>query len=1125
MRKVVLTENKNILVFDPLLQNRGLTLQANEYVELVVTYRDRYQKPIFNSRLMWTVIEDGAILSQPTTLTDGKGQGINRIKVKLDNPKESATVHLLIWPLDEPEARLEFECDFGAPKKVPVTDGDVLVTVFPRRGIHINDPLPTGDPQNSIKNEIHILLCDKYGDRIQTDELKFAIIDTPEPIFQIDPYPEGDHLYHSLDEAPYQGELYRGLELFYESLHSQQIAVFAKDGRPVAQVNNFWPPSGPILKSGSNYTLKALYTDGVGNPLANREISWTQVDSSLYLPGIIIDPPTAKTDSYGVATTTLRSNYEASGKFGSFQLKVSAVGETESSVLAFDYPRFSMADDPYVESFSPSSGVLVFGTPIDFSGIVYVPSDLTELGITWTVLGDGKRYFYFENPYTTTNSLGSISNTMSCLNAPQGHMEEGFVQLEFSPGGSWSASYRFETRIIQLVSPLGEDPFPVGEDVEIEVMLYAADGKTIQPNQDLIIEYDKDLLSVKVDRQTTNSNGVAKFVVNAKKTCSTSVSISEPHGPIGTPVQLAFGKSNVTLEFPFPLSVRYDMWIDITAKYEDKNGDLTPDMELTWTTSNGDTELEFKTSKTGPGGIARNRILCETLTGYPESPVSTYITVTATDGATSGKQLLTFAGSGTRNKIKLISPPEADHVVGQEFTVVVQLLNGLDHPMQNYDINWLEIYGDATVTQVDPYTDKNGRASAKIMGTSVGTPWFVPDVPKAQAHDIFSYRMIDQAPLPDYTLFYNSIFARNLPYVEHHGPNIPTDDREVVTVYYRYLQNNVPQRNQEVAWTVTPSVSDMYVYNKDLTELKNPNGYFVTTTDDEGIAIIKVGSMVPFLTTLHAHPRAHPSVPAKSVKIVMATFDAETNIDESLGYAVADPDPVHVPDRITAHNSGFKLRIPSSPWVDGVSTIFWFRSGKTPEDAEERAIIVPMDDSIQGVDIPYGYVRSNTNSKTTINYISYMLSRNTSSASIIAPPFDLEVNGSLIQNYPDYEITDRPLDKPELWENATTIGLNNITGGLDVIIPAPTKEPFWHIGNPLTVKLYLNGENTYGQQKGDTIVWDYVISSDDIKEGQIIYTAEEERLAGYRYGHFEADYCVNEVWSEILEGITLDTAV
>lgn len=1125
MRKVILTQNNNIVLFTPAHHGYGSVLKANDYVELAVVYKDPFHQPITRRRLIWRIVEGNAILRQPTTLTDGNGQGTNQVKVQLDDPQIQVTVRFAVWPQDEPEDVLDFECMFGAAAP-SVTRGDVLQTVFPRNDTTGKTSLfPSG---NSVSTGVifHFLYADNTGNLIPNKTLDYKL--------QGDRYnndaitnQNNGFLYTSRPDPFKYGSLAETLALDISvgglTAHSSLVVTNLKN--PTMQVNNFWPPANSVLQQGKTYPLRALFTGGNGTLLPGT-IRWSLAGSSIGSSFVTISPETCPIDNTtGIAESSITIGTVPYGRSNTVNLSVSLVGSTEYNDLAFDTPSFTI-DVERIASIAPSpNSIIKSGGDTPFA-VVLQPMDgspISNARILWSTNFGGSERIYFTNQISFTNGLGQATNTLHNEAIAQGKKIDFTVTITPPLGEPFTALYTIVTNTVTQVipSPTSTGPFNIGSPLTIQVSLRDPLGAFV---------FGKTILGTTTfgtfqsgsqhNTQTTDNNGLATFQLTANTAGTASLQFCEGIEGYNIPTcfSLTFGQPEITINPPANKDMRYDSWVTVSASLKNASGQPVTGVKTTWGCTNG-VELEnVYGSITDVNGLSTNRIRFQTLNGYPNPAITTLLSVRTPDGTTSNSQELTFTSSSLFNQLQLVAPADGSQILTDQPTLVtIQLTNQFGQPLTNYRIAWEEPSDEAIVLDYDPITDTNGTATARVKGTITGLAQFDATAQLAVATCDFTYDFIEVA-LPDYSVLIDSIYAHNPP---RGTPVDPFDNSQVVTFTFRYLTNNVPQGSRDVIWYFNPRTPELYFFNEQNATLSvNPTGNIVTKTDNNGLTVLKIGSTTRFLGTIFVVPKDDPNASAMEYSIAIATFD-NGDYDLDLMPVIYSPNPIDIPDKFTTANAGFDVNIQQLQNTGNTShVVFWISSGAPGTTPQENIKIVTANKAEQGITVPYSYVCPDP-FRSGCNSFSYMVVQPNTSSSILARPVTPVVQGNPMSNHPDYNNTNRPLPNPHLHNYANVVNGNSIAKGLDVYIPYSKS---WIAGDIINLNLYLNGEDDMGKLIGNTVGQPKTITAAQISsKTDIIISFQQDQLIGYKFGTLEADYYIGQTWSQILENVTLDT--
>ncbi|NNU59345.1 Ig-like domain-containing protein [Ochrobactrum soli] len=1117
MRKVILTKKNNTLIYDPFLQNRGLTLPANEFVELAVSYQNRFQKPISKRRLMWNIIEGKAFLDQPTTLTNSKGLGINRIKVKLDDPKASVTVRLLVWSLDEPDEQLEIECTFGATKAAPaVTDGNVLNVLFPWGAIN---PYTVSE----LDLQYSILYCDNTGEIIPGKLLEINCEEAN--IHSYTSLSNGYYYYHAGFHQLDYGSIY--FSASYDGITKGNEVYVERVKQPRIYVENFWPPDKSNLKEGTTYTLKAVYLDANGHPVRQGKVTW---DCKNY-PNVTIEPKTSTTNDQGVATTTIRCTYDRNGFYNELTITASDNDAPLNGDLTFSVNTYFITRGLSFVNITPrpESGQLIFGQGISFSLNASDPSaNVADSGVTWSV--SGTDYLYFEPGFTQFNDNGQAYSTLKVADLPQGVKQDIEVTITGPNGVLWSGKYSIGSRVLKQITPTDAGPFRVGEPVPVTVQLFDPTGVT--PHKDgYLYVGDNDYVLSRPNLMITKEDGTATFNATAKDVCSVALFVGEHEGPVPTQIPLTFGESNITINPPAPSEMQYDRKVSVKALYIGSDGKPAPQKTLKWSATNG-VKFINDTVDTDDQGIATVEIYYETTAGYPGTGLITYLTATAKDGTTSGAQKLVFTRGSSINKLNVVDPQEdSQFPVGTYVTIVVQLVNDFGHPLTNYHIEWEHQYAGVEKQDADAYTDGSGKASITLKRTIEGGIIVTAVAPFARKHRDIRYGFFAQA-LPKYTMLYNRVFGRlNTKGSSSIGDAVfPEDEGQIVTFGCRYIKDGKAEAGHEVLWTYDAASVEVVPFYEDGTAIPDTifthPGQFTVPTNSNGVSVVHFVSYSNFYGQVTARPTEDPSIFPIATPMIFGDFGTMPASTELRPITVIDS-TIDIPAKITPEDDSFSVRVPMYSSGDMENVVIWLRSGENLEEAQENIIITSVRKALSGVTIPYSYVYP-TGDDLDHNVINYMATIDAAKDGVIAIPLRPMVKGIKKTHHPDYDPNlARPLSKPKLASVGNEITYNNIANGLKFKIPFSDK---WVANYYIELNVYLNGWNSQGLAIGDTVIVSYQLTADDIRaQKEIELIVDHDSLVGYGNGKLEADYSLSDnssrfwIWSEILEGIVINT--
>ncbi|UWF60424.1 Ig-like domain-containing protein [Brucella sp. 2716] len=1125
MRRAILTQKNNILLYTPISQVPGFAFPANEYVDIVVLYKDSFSKPIIRRRLIWRLVEGKAILRQPTTLTNGNGQGVNGVKVRIDDPDRQATVRLAVSSQDEPDSELLFECKFGASDTAPpLASENILKTIFPRNGTNSSDYIYSNSPT------FHFLYSDQNGNIIPNKVITYSGSSAQKKI-NGSSNSAGNYLYIANNVPSSIYDTIVNLDISVDNQNSSSNYYSSSNLFPPMQINNFWPPSGSVLQPGVSYPLRALYTGGTGEPFPNDTICWSLTDGSPNAAIVSISPSNSVTDNNGVAVSTITCDYIPYGMSGDIKLDVTLDGYSGGGPLLMDYPTFIIGGErftsitPSPEAKIPAVGFCLFTATLQYEN----NRPAVGVDIMWDTKVNGNYNVTFLKSKSITDDQGNTNNYLSINDIPQGLEIDATITITPPNGVPYTAVYTFDASIVKqhIPDPSDTQPLDVGTPVTIAVTLQDPDGNYLAGRTVYATcpSYIGAIVSqTGTATQITDSSGIASFQATIPTPSTPLFSFQEAvlqplllTNTTRTLLTLRFGDSGVTIYPPASGSMRYDTWISVSASVTAPDGTPMSGATLYW--ADGVAVVEYDTTTTDETGYSTNRICYETLRGFPAPPVTVVLFVQVENTWTFADQLLTFTASGLKNQLQLVSPPDGSQLpVGQPIQVTLRLTNQFGHPLANYDIIWEPPSDEAVVLNCDPRTDANGEAMAVIKGTIPGLAQFDASADLALAPCNFSFDFTDQ-PLPDYSVLLGSTYAHNPPT----GENVdPSDNSQVVALTFRYLSNDIPQANKEVLWYINPRTPALRFFDAQNDEINIvSSGPIITSTDANGLSMLKIGSLTRYLGTISVAPKDDVNATAFQGSIVIATFDSG-DINADLAPAIYTPNPIVIPDSFSTDNPGFQLSIPTPQSNENLqSIVFWIASGAPGETKQENIRVVTIQQAKQGITVPYSYTYPDPTPKG-YNRISYMVVQNSTSASSLARSVTPIIKGNPMSNHPDYNNTNRTLPAPHLYNYANVVTGNNIIGGLQFFVPYSSN---WVAGDTINLMIYLNGEDNMGGVIGNTLNYPQVITADDVtSKNDIAILVSQDQLSGYNDGTLESDYYIGAIWSSILENVTLDTA-
>ncbi|MBJ6132798.1 hypothetical protein JAU75_08140 [Ochrobactrum sp. Q0168] len=1135
MRQFILTENNNNLHCMASTPANGFAFPANEFVDLAITYKDRFHTPLAGKSLVWQLVEGEATLSRQTTTTDRDGNGTNSIQVALSDPYANATIRLAVWPEDEPDSKLEFECLFGAPRAAPpLSDKNILQIIYPRDDKNNQDPVSLTDLWEDVM--IVGLYATGSGEQLPDDTIDILF--------------RGTNSYSDQLPAKMYG-VYAAHQRFVEAWKTMYDVVLTADGTSslsncyfddgipiVNRVMNFWPPAGSVLEPGYTYPLRAICVDQYGSVGVNLKshIAWSVKDAS---PGIQIqiDPKDNPMNDVQIAVSTITCTHASFGADGTFTLKVSLQDAEEGVDLKFDYPTFKVGG-PRFTSVKPQPDDTIYeaskGCP--FEVIVKdanggAPSGRFDIAWEASMQGGGKAYF--QPTPTSLNINGLAGSTVFFLDVPQGKVQNFDVTITPSVGAPYTGTYKVTANEITQVSPVSDDPLPVGTPTAVQVSLSDYGGNLLG-NQKLIVAQNNEI-TVSDFNPETNGDGIATIWVTSTVPRTTFLSISEAANCVPTTIQLNFceKQNNITINPP-TTDIRYDSRVALIATYVDGSGLSVPAFPL---------DIDFKlldgtpvphlaypmTVNTDPYGKSAFWFYYSTDLGYPTSLVSMIATVSTPEGSAPPKSIrLDFVGGSIHNSMTLIQPTQgAPWPVGTPIEIIVRLTNDENTPLSHYSLKWNLPAGVSPSNEQDK-TGPDGQASVMVTALSAGLLNFTVDVPDA---NIIGYPFsinFGGKDIYDGQLVSNKIYAHNPPgaTLPVHDPAKvppvdPSDDSQVVTFTYTYTKNGVPQPGEWIRWKTQPMSTSLKFFKEDNAPTDVRPGTLstdiFTQTDPHGRAVLKVGGVSAFVGSMGAFPDINASIGTETSNFIINTFD-ESGFEDNLGYVTYTPPTLDISEDYSIDRPNFKLYVPEmSPEHKNDRVVFWIKSGITNPSPREVVKLVDMQAAISGVEFPFNDIVPDTDMGHS-NKFSFMLVRVDGQgyrSVFVVPPVTGEVRSN--QPLPDPA---RSLKAPHLLHDTLTVRPGDIANGLEVFVDF---DPIhWKKGKIINLIVYLNHKDG---SFGENIQLSKTVTQADCDyQRDVSFNLTYQQLNGYEEGStMQADYYIDDNWSNILETAEFNT--
>ncbi|MFD1792290.1 Ig-like domain-containing protein [Ochrobactrum teleogrylli] len=752
MKKFILTQKNNTLLFKPSVADSDLVLPNNEFVELAVIYKDSRQKPLTNRKLVWRVIEGDAVLEQSTTVTDSKGQGANRIKASPDDASASTLVRIAVSPQDEPDASLELEFTVskaakhkGSADNFDGNDHVSATALYPEESdSSVISTLETAfitltvpDKSQSFYDTnltIGVAAKAQWTGNIGTAKINWDVTvasgqsaaglvydkstllsnGAGKLVFRYDTsngFPTDDivlTITGTFDEAdPYTGS---------------QTAVVTFNGKTQKIALTLVEPSMNVIIYMIKNNITVRLTNQFGSLMKNYDVKWgiSPLDDQL----IGFDD---KTNDKGEATL----QYKPHTWLG-LDLPITIPHSDTSENYFFQtltaYPQ-------RIELHPPKSTDMLYDTQVGLSACVYDAEDrkISSVGLHWSYTNGVTGQESTQTPDLQNDSQTWLEYSTKNSGLPTSPVATS-VTVRDDYGHTQSASLTFTGKTAQarlkITSPADETPHVVNQSTTVRVKLVHNDHNDEYPLKRFPITWGQPSNGgvLGTHKSETDTYGEATAEITGTRTGTTEIIVSAPNTDAGdVAVQLNYVEqgtlpSDITIDPIESDALLYDTPVAIKATVLDETGSGVPGITVKWVFDGNPPNISCDPSTSGSDGHVEGSFVYRTQSGYPAPWASIKLTAQTTSGVASKPMQLTFTGPAKDNALDLITPePTETYPLGQTVQVTVDLSQNHRYPLTNYPIEWPASGPGFTIKNPSATTDVNGIAKASLVAT-VGGP-------------------------------------------------------------------------------------------------------------------------------------------------------------------------------------------------------------------------------------------------------------------------------------------------------------------------------------------------------------------------------------------------------------------
>jgi hypothetical protein len=734
---------------------------------------------------------------------------------------------------------------------------------------------------------------------------------------------------------------------------------------------------GDIVSTNEEIVVRLRLTNQYNQRLAYYSISWDKPN------GANIEIADSSTDYNGEANATIVAKTQ-----GTVSFKVHVPNADVDFEFSLDFePQDKLPNTITIHR--PIDANIVYDTSVEITATVIDSKGhpVRDATMHWNFTGDvefsptgvtndegevnGWFSFSTEDGYPTSDVVTTVT-----LSDEFGDSAEP-VKLEFKGGAP--------NNNLDLVVPNDASKIPINVETDVTLLL-THDHK--YPLRNYPISWDRPSNEAEITPidEKTDGNGFARAKIVGKSEGTSQFRASASEANAVSMFTLEFTQSEAQTDYikiisPADSEMLYDSWIEVTAFYLHANDTAIPNATLVWNCTNG-VDTKEKSTTTEANGSSVNYIRFETLAGYPSPMITTWVNVKDDYTKINNALELTFLHSSDQNKLTLIKPTNGSSIyVGEPTNIAIQLTNQFKDALTNYPVSWTDLVGNATFIDTAPRTNLDGVAIATIQAAKGGMISFTLSAPDAGAKSDFSFLAVSN----NRPLVSDKNYAHNPPAKES---ITPTDASQIVTFKYTYLEDGIPQMFREIRWRAEPRGLFAQFFDGDNTLLhSDANGFYRTNTDQNGIAILKVGSKNRLLSRMHAVPTGS-SISSQESVFVIATFlsDEPGYYDERIGSVTYDPVPIILPEKPSYNDKGFILTVPPEVLENSENNdiVFWVGRYASDRKPEEVIMIMTADDARNGANFPYDCLYPDAPGLE--NQLSYMVISRSNNTSVLPVP-------------------------------------------------------------------------------------------------------------------------------------------
>ncbi|WP_415838468.1 Ig-like domain-containing protein [Rahnella bruchi] len=451
-------------------------------------------------------------------------------------------------------------------------------------------------------------------------------------------------------------------------------------------------------------TLSTTLTDAKGNPLANADVNWSTAPA-----GGTLSASSTKTNAQGVATVTL-----SSADVMAYTVKASA-GNANASSASLSFIADAATAKVTTLVADKTASVVAGKDAVNLTATVLDASNHPVQGATVTWSSD--------NASGTFTPVSGVTNAAGVATATFTETHAQATVITASITGS------SKTQSLDVIADSGTATFSSVVASKSQALASGTDvvtwTATVQdanqnPVNNLAVNWSSDNVSVTLAGSTTktNASGVATVTATSLKAADviitasvTTPALSKSASKVSYIADASTAQLSAVTTDKTQVVANGSEIATLTTTVTDAQGNLLPNVDVSWNVNPSTGELSAVSTKTSAQGVATVTL---------SSLAVGNATVTASvNGKTASSPDIAFVADAATAKISTLTADKTAAVVAGIDTVTLQatVLDATNHPVPNITVTWSSDNAAGVITPVSGVTDVNGVASATLTST------------------------------------------------------------------------------------------------------------------------------------------------------------------------------------------------------------------------------------------------------------------------------------------------------------------------------------------------------------------------------------------------------------------------